>query len=1236
MNKFFHLSSFLLLSFLLQFSSLAQRIQSFEQGKSHFVCGTDDSKLSTETTALMRSLKPELYKSSRIANSSKLECLVAVDIDYQAYVKFKNKSEAINYVHSLFNQVSLIFERDLNIKITVSYVNIWETSDNYSNYSADIKLRDFKNYWKENKQDVKRNIVHLISGKLPEENGVTGAGVVGLGTVGGICTSEGAYSLTLNGNNSVLSVMTIAHELGHNFGSPHTHNCNWAGGPIDFCSSIEGDCYKGNTEDRRGTIMSYCFISSMQFHPLCVALMRQNAEGCLKSFDVKSPIITQNLKVSDFSSNPYLSCDAVEKVRKYRFQIASDNKFQQIKIDSSVTFPLLQIYGLEKNTNYYWRISTINEIGNSDWSALQSFTTNNFEKLGIPSPIYPAFAEKGVVLQDKFSFTPVTDASAYQIQITRLYHPYCIPKEEGYKFLDTTISINQAKLNPGYENSIYWSTSRYGRDFFWRVRAIRGNEKGEWSSINQFDYFSNGNMYLYPNKVEGVPTTVILEYGGIGGLDIQETVEVATESDFRSSSITHRLSDKYNQAGYIGYDISGAYHTLSNLKPNTKYYYRIKLISDKSKCDWQMGAFSTGKDTKSKWTFQNKENGEITSAPTCTLYDDFTKKTWYGFYGEGVKSFDGSKWVTYTTSSTKGLFINRISSLASGLNGNLFMMALDAKIYKFDNIQWTEITPKFDPNGGSISEIVNDKKGNLYIAQYNKLFIYDGKNWSNKDIPLQTINNYYAPQLKVSSEGLITCQIKPAGIAILENDKWTIYTDKKLSYFNSNYIVGKNKQVFTSYNAGDGFISIDTVGAYKVFYKGLENTGYGVIDMKMDKDGTIWGVFYEKLEPNNYNSKLGLKIYKLNGDKWESAYNYFLPLSYNGFVGTQFYFMDFDKEGRMLFSLYKGEGLRVFDPKKIKQTIKFDPIADLEYTETPITLSGIASSGLMVNYVVKEGKASPFGDKVKLIGVGKVTIQANQDGDEDYDIAPAVSQSFNVSKIKTNLSFENLVNKTLGDTPFGLTTKSNSKEPVALSISSGKATLENNKITLTDAGKVTLKAIQNETEFYLGATTQQSFCVIPTKPTITIGVSNPREMTSSSTIGNQWFLNQTAISNANGQIYIAQTNGTYTVKIQNPDNSCPASELSQAKEILILENEDYSADGISISPNPAENTLKVLFPDNRIRKIVLYDMFGRSVLASEIVKSGTLNIESLTVGTYIINIISESDSGIQSFKIFKN
>ena len=77
----------------------------------------------------------------------------------------------------------------------------------------------------------------------------------------------------------------ITHELGHNAGTPHTHDfCP----PLDRCapSGNFGQCQTSQTCINNGTIMSYCHLCSggmanmvLSFHPSCVTSITNYMNG---------------------------------------------------------------------------------------------------------------------------------------------------------------------------------------------------------------------------------------------------------------------------------------------------------------------------------------------------------------------------------------------------------------------------------------------------------------------------------------------------------------------------------------------------------------------------------------------------------------------------------------------------------------------------------------------------------------------------------------------------------------------------------------------------------------------------------------------------------------------------------------------------------------------------------------------------------------------------------------------
>lgn len=77
------------------------------------------------------------------------------------------------------------------------------------------------------------------------------------------------------------------------------------------------------------------------------------------------------------------------------------------------------------------------------------------------------------------------------------------------------------------------------------------------------------------------------------------------------------------------------------------------------------------------------------------------------------------------------------------------------------------------------------------------------------------------------------------------------------------------------------------------------------------------------------------------------------------------------------------------------QSITFEPIADREFTRTPIPLVARTSSGLPVEFFVTAGPALVEGNHVQLTGAGNVTVRARQAGNADYS-AVATERMFTV------------------------------------------------------------------------------------------------------------------------------------------------------------------------------------------------------------------------------------------------
>lgn len=198
------------------------------------------------------------------------------ETDYQMYDDFGgNVNNLLSYVYGIFNQVATMYQNE-SIPIKISGIGYWRNPDPYIN---DTDSYDILTKFGYNTQDnFTGDLAHLLS---------TGHGQVlgGIAWINVLCTPynsqdySGRFAFS-NISNSYTpyptyswTVMVITHEMGHNFGSYHTHACHWPNGfgigPIDTCvvtgenSSFFNGCVpiypqNGCVKSRMGTVMSYC------------------------------------------------------------------------------------------------------------------------------------------------------------------------------------------------------------------------------------------------------------------------------------------------------------------------------------------------------------------------------------------------------------------------------------------------------------------------------------------------------------------------------------------------------------------------------------------------------------------------------------------------------------------------------------------------------------------------------------------------------------------------------------------------------------------------------------------------------------------------------------------------------------------------------------------------------------------------------------------------------------------
>lgn len=224
---------------------------------------------------------------------------VALDVDSSYHANFSDVGSTLASIYHLFASISQVFERDLSVKLTLTYIRIWTdpATDPYSATGGGaVGLHEFQDYWIANHSTpgtpgyVDRDSAHLLSGRP----------VGSAGNLSQLCLAYG-YSISGGSGNPdgfLHDSFHASHELGHVYGGHHTHcltdpaTSDW----IDKCATESGCNSTQDCSTVPGTIMSYCHFCggygpaqmTPQFHPVNISDMRVVIDGaCLRA--VRNP-----------------------------------------------------------------------------------------------------------------------------------------------------------------------------------------------------------------------------------------------------------------------------------------------------------------------------------------------------------------------------------------------------------------------------------------------------------------------------------------------------------------------------------------------------------------------------------------------------------------------------------------------------------------------------------------------------------------------------------------------------------------------------------------------------------------------------------------------------------------------------------------------------------------------------------------------------------------------------------
>jgi hypothetical protein len=225
-------------------------------------------------------------------------------------------------------------------------------------------------------------------------------------------------------------------------------------------------------------------------------------------------------------------------------------------------------------------------------------------------------------------------------------------------------------------------------------------------------------------------------------------------------------------------------------------------------------------------------------------------------------------------------------------------------------------------------------------------------------------------------------------------------------------------------------------------------------------------------------------------------------------------------------------------------------------------------------------------------------------------------------QVEQVITFPTIENKALGGPVFNLNATSTSGLAISYIADNNKVSISGSTVTLVNAGRTTITARQpGNLEFFAATPVSQSFCINPAKPVITVSGQGTDEvtLTSSSTAGNQWFLNGEAIPGATGTSIAISTFGTYTVQVTIDD--C-VSAISEEITLIVNSLRNQQIRELVAYPNPVENFLQIRGLSGPIGFSEMVDMAGRStsIVFEELDNGYRADVSRLSPGMYMLRL----------------
>ena len=166
-------------------------------------------------------------------------------------------------------------------------------------------------------------------------------------------------------------------------------------------------------------------------------------------------------------NNITLVWQPMDNVQGYRYEVSTSSTFETLVAAGNTSLTFSVVTTALPSTTYYWRVQGYNAQGNTAWSPVWHFTTDDVT-LTAPELATPANGSSQPVNVD-LAWHPVFGALTYDLQLS--FDNNFTGAVSSFNTADTHYTVDGLPQN---------------MTFYWRARSNNGNTQSEWSEVRSF------------------------------------------------------------------------------------------------------------------------------------------------------------------------------------------------------------------------------------------------------------------------------------------------------------------------------------------------------------------------------------------------------------------------------------------------------------------------------------------------------------------------------------------------------------------------------------------------------------------------------------------------------------------------------------------------------------------------------------------------------------------------------